>query len=57
MTLTEQINRIRRLAAVDKKIAQREADVAIRSQRSAGAILRVKAACRQLGLTDTVSFL
>ena len=57
MTLTHQINRIKRLAAFDKVIAQREADVAIRSQRGAAAILRVKAACRQLGLTDTVSFL
>lgn len=57
MTIKQQIARIERLAKVDKAAAQREADIAIRSQRSAGAITRVKAACRKLGLTDTVSFL
>ena len=57
MALTKQIERLQRLAKIDKALAQREADVAIRSQRGAAAILRVKAACRQLGLIDTVSFL
>lgn len=57
MSLTKQIDRIKSLAKVDKAMAQREADIAIRSQRSAGAITRVKAACRALGLTDTISFL
>jgi cytolysin (calcineurin-like family phosphatase) len=49
--------RIKRLAKVDKAMAQREADIALRAAVGVKAVCAIKGAMRAAGLRDTAAFL
>lgn len=57
MTLAKQIERITKLASIDRTMAQKEADIAMRSAPSTRAANALRAAVAALGLDTTIRYL